>query len=188
MRALVGYHGVRLPLYVPRVVGYVARGAHRTVYGFTGWAFDREHKAVRMEAVRTLNLSEARAQYRQRKDRVKWRGGVFWAVTVLVAAAGVTAWLMLPAVQLALVALVLLVALAYVGRPKDRPAFAPAVVKTQYRRLTATWLRGASRGRSGEAGQGGPAMRCGGSSRSSVTAPATWRSSTYRRAPRSRRP
>ena len=73
------YHGVRLPLYVPRVVGYVARGAHRTVWGFAGWAFDREHRAVRMEAVRTLNLSEARAQYRQRKDRVKWRGGVFWA-------------------------------------------------------------------------------------------------------------
>ena len=46
-------------------------------------------------------------------------------VTVLVAAAGVTAWFMLPRAQLALVGLVLLVVLAYVGRPKDRPAFAP---------------------------------------------------------------
>jgi DNA segregation ATPase FtsK/SpoIIIE, S-DNA-T family len=131
------FHGFRVPVYLPRIIGYVGRGAHRAGYGFTGWAFDREHKAVRAEAVRTLNLPEARAQYRQRQHRVKFRAGVFWTVTILLAVAILTAWLALSRLQLAGVALVLIVGLAYVGRPKDRPAFAPAVIKTQYRRLTA---------------------------------------------------
>ena len=135
----VAFHGLRTVIgWYPLLASwYASKGVHRTLHEFSGWAFDREYKAVRAEAIRTLNMVEARAQYRQRKDRVKWRLFVYWGVLGLAAAAAGTAYALLSRAELIALAVALFIVFLRVGKPKDKPVFQPAVVRSQYRKLTA---------------------------------------------------
>jgi S-DNA-T family DNA segregation ATPase FtsK/SpoIIIE len=140
---VVAWHVSRSPWHLTKTVGYTVRGVHRTIVGFTGWAFDREHKATRAEAIRALNLPEARAQYRQRKDRVRWRGPVFWIVAALTVVAGSVGWSLGTPLERVGGAVLLVAVLAFVGRPKDKPMYTPALVRAQYVRLTPDLVEGA---------------------------------------------
>jgi len=141
---VVAWHASRaLPVHLPRTIGYTVRGAHRTVRGFTGWAFDREHAPVRAEAIRSLQLAEARSQYRQRSARVKWRGSIYWSTWAVAIAAVSVGWALGATWQRYLGLVVVAGILAYVGRPIDRPAYTPAIVRARYAKLTAELVEGA---------------------------------------------
>lgn len=153
---VLGFHGIRLPIYLARTCGYTPRGIVRASGALGRWALDAESRPLRQAANDAHLFTEYDRLDRARKEKVKTRVPVALVTGCAVAAlvfAGVTAGLSKtiedaertgvfveqpgnPWITLATVLAVVLVA-GWHGRSPDRPLVESAVVSTpKARRLT----------------------------------------------------
>ncbi|NYT93736.1 cell division protein FtsK [Salinispora sp. H7-4] len=136
-----GYHALRVPKYAGRIVRRAPRGLGRLVGGYVRWLFDLEGEPVRQAVARAAidKPEEARTYQglsRQRDRRVRWRGlTAIVAVLALFTLVGVLALVAPGAVQLA-VGVVVVMVLALLGAPADKPLLDTAVVRTDAAPLT----------------------------------------------------
>lgn len=133
-----GYHAVRLPLYVARIIARAPRGMGRVLRGWAGWTLDWDGRQVVRSAVAVSADGMARAQYvtlaDERSRRVKARLRVS-AIGVVAAGAGGVAVLAAPVWVQLLTAGVALAGLGAVGGRPDEPLATSAVVTSRVARL-----------------------------------------------------
>jgi S-DNA-T family DNA segregation ATPase FtsK/SpoIIIE len=129
------YHLVRLPLYCLQI-GYLAPlGAGRLARRLVAWLADAEAAPLRSAAVRREATDEYLKLLGRRDDRVRLRriaagGALLASGLAFVALTFAPWWVQVP------IAVVAAVALAYAGRPIDKPFIGPAVVENRVTRLT----------------------------------------------------
>lgn len=157
------YHGLRTPKYALMLGALAPAGAARCIKGTWRWATDAEGGPVRGEAVRRGDAVEYLSLSRQRNDRVKLRGLVAAAATVLGFVGALTAYILVPGWLYAFASIGVLV-LGRMGQPADKPVIGPAVVIPKAERLTSEIVLRAlgSLGISGinqAIGKGRPAMK-----------------------------
>ena len=129
------FHALRTPWYLIRVGIHIPVGAVRLVRNLAAWVSHRESHELLVDAVARrdrggyLQVEQRRAQRRKARLTVL---GIGAAVAGGLLAAAYTAWP--PAAYLA--AGLLGGFLAWLGRPRNKPYFEPAVVADQVRRLS----------------------------------------------------
>lgn len=139
----VVYHATRLPKYAAKVAVWAPVGLTRVVLWFVRWTFDREQAPLRLEAVRRNDPDAYLRLIKEHDLHVKHRG---WAAAAILAGVLLVGALLLVAApwwaRWGTVAVVVVV-LARVGRPADRPITDRAVVLPKFRKLTAEQVRDA---------------------------------------------
>jgi S-DNA-T family DNA segregation ATPase FtsK/SpoIIIE len=127
------WHVVHSPLHAGRVLKYAPRGWWRVTTAIWGWIFHAETKGMRREHALNHHTPEWLRLEKERKERVslRWRGTLF--LTVLVLAALVLLWFLMPNIPLvfgveatrvwvfSLLGSAVMCALGYVGRPVNAP-------------------------------------------------------------------
>lgn len=139
----VAYHTTRAPKYAAKVAWYAPVGAGRTVWRLTRWCFDaenwslRQHAANRGDADAYLKLVAASDRHVGRRLFAVAAGTLALAVAAAVLVLAAPLWAQWTAAAGAVLAL------AYLGRPADRPIIDRVQVGQPYRRLTAELTRAA---------------------------------------------
>jgi S-DNA-T family DNA segregation ATPase FtsK/SpoIIIE len=137
------YHAVRAPLwYVPLALVWATWGALRLVGNLLRWWWVIEQEPLRQEAATRNDPDAWMKLHREAKATRLYRGIVLGSGTAG-ALVGVGVLAVQPAWMSAAVAGAVVPLLARYGRPADKPIVSPAVVKPQYRRLTAELVRSA---------------------------------------------
>ncbi|MCX5119894.1 cell division protein FtsK [Micromonospora sp. NBC_00362] len=136
------YHGLRVPKYAAKLAWRAPFGLGRVVGGYGRWLFDLEGEPVRQAVVRAAVTKPEEAKTyetlsRRRDRRVRWRGLTAVLLAVLLVAGLGVLLLATTAVQVAALAVVLLV-FGVLGAPADRPLLDTAVVRTDAAPLTST--------------------------------------------------
>lgn len=140
---LTGLHASRSPKYAAKVTLWALPGLWRTLTLTHHWVFDWEAHSVRADSVRRNATDEYMKLSRQRNDRVRRRGlAVVGMALALLTVALVVAFAAPTWAQLAAVGLVVVV-LARVGRPSDKPIIDRVVIGQRFTRLTAEMVRNA---------------------------------------------
>lgn len=131
-----GYHALRCPVYVSRLLARVPQGTWRLVRGLVRWATDAEGRPLRHAAARREDGAEYLKLSRQRDVRVRAR-------TVLLAAGTTTALVtvllglpLLPELGQWAIVTAAVTGLGFLGTPEDQQVFSRAVVSTKVARLT----------------------------------------------------
>lgn len=134
-----GYHAVRLPLYVARLIARSPRGLGRVLRGWLAWMLDWDGRQVVRAAVAVSADGMARSQYvtladeRGRRVRARLRAS---AIGVVGAGAGGVAILAAPVWVQLLTAGLAVASLGAVGGSPDAPLASSAVVTTRVARLS----------------------------------------------------
>ncbi|MGN9802091.1 cell division protein FtsK [Micromonospora sp. L32] len=138
---VAAYHAVRTPLwYVPLALLWAVWGLILLVTRQLRWWWVLEQEPLRQEAATRNDPDAWMKLHREAKATRLYRGIVLAAEAVAVlVVVGVLA--VQPGWYSAAVALVVVPLLARYGRPADKPIVSPAVVKPQFRRLTAELVR-----------------------------------------------
>ncbi|MEV5629208.1 FtsK/SpoIIIE domain-containing protein [Micromonospora tulbaghiae] len=140
---VAAYHAVRAPFwYVPLALLWACWGAVRLVAKLLKWWLVLEQEPLRQEAATRNDPDAWMKLHREAKATRLYRGVVLGAIAVGVLV-GVVVLAVSPGWYSAVVAAVVVPLLARYGRPADKPIVSPAVVKPQYRRLTAELVRSA---------------------------------------------
>jgi S-DNA-T family DNA segregation ATPase FtsK/SpoIIIE len=138
-----GYHTAYSYRYAARVLRWAPVGLWRVLRVLGRWVADVDGRLDdgpqlrREHPTETLHLMEAHDRHVKRRAR-----GALVAV-VLVATAGTLGWVLAPWWARAAAVVVVLVGLARVGRPKDRPIVDRVSIAGGYRKLTAEQVRAA---------------------------------------------
>ena len=137
------YHAVRAPLwYVPLALLWAVWGLLTLISRQLRWWWVIEQQPLRQEAATRNDPDAWMKLHREAKATRLYRGMVLAAEGVgVLTAVGVLA--VQPGWYSAVVACVVVPLLARYGRPADKPIVSPAVVKPQFRRLTAELVRSA---------------------------------------------
>jgi S-DNA-T family DNA segregation ATPase FtsK/SpoIIIE len=139
----VGFHAVRLPLYVGRTVVYAPRGLSRAVVRTARWASAeegnwhlRQQAANRNDPTMWLQLDA------RRMKQTSWRWPLVIVLGFAVAVSGATFAHFAPGGKWALVGALFLLG-AWMGRPADKPLVDRVTLGGRYVRLTAELTRAA---------------------------------------------
>lgn len=131
-RHVSAYHAVRVPLYGARACLMAPRGFARLAGKGAGWAFDAEHRALRLAAVQRGDVGAARTLRADQRKRMQIAAGVAVPALVLL----VVAWLVAPVWARWAAGVLLVLALGKLGATPDKPLVAPAVVPNGKRKLS----------------------------------------------------
>ncbi|GAB2657104.1 FtsK/SpoIIIE domain-containing protein [Saccharopolyspora gloriosae] len=131
-----GFHAVRCPVYVTRVVMRIPAGSLRMVGGLLRWIGDAEGLPVRLASARREDAAEYLKLSQQRDGRVRARAFLAAGLGAVGLAAILLGHAVLPAAaQWATVALAL-AGLGWLGAPSDKPIASRAVESTKVPKLT----------------------------------------------------
>ena len=138
------FHGIRLPLYLVRWTRRAIVGLGRAIYHSWVWAFDLEGRALRKNAVDTMNGSEYLRLREQHHHRVKLR---LWAAlgTTLTSAVALAVAEAYSHATLPGAALAAFVTFGIVGKPADAPPILDTAVVPLSVELTGEHLNSAFR-------------------------------------------
>lgn len=123
-----GFHGLRAPLYLTRLVLMSPRGAWRALSGLLRLVFDQEARPLRLHHIDKVETKEFITLERLRRDKVRNRlivAAVLGFIVVVTATIGL--WLLPSWVQYVAGAALVSI-LGWVGRPIDKPIAKPATV------------------------------------------------------------
>lgn len=131
-----GFHAVRCPVYIARIIARVPQGTLRLLRGLARWLTDAEGRPVRNAAARREDATEYLKLSTQRDGRIRSRA----VLTAGLGAAGIAAFLlgraMLPElVQWSIVAAAI-GGLGWLGAPADKPIASRAIEATRVPKLT----------------------------------------------------
>lgn len=138
-----GYHATHSPQYAWRVLRWAPVGVFTTIWRLVRWTWDLEAWSTRQDAASRNRVDEYLALSRQRDRRVAARLWVFIPTMVAVAVAVALLVTVAPAWVWGAVAVVVLPAAAWIGRPPDKPITDRVTVGERFTRLTAEQVRGA---------------------------------------------
>jgi hypothetical protein len=131
-----GYHGVRLPLYVPLAAFWALVGVFRLVGRQLRWWWVMEQHTLRQAAADSNDPDTWYKLHSHAKSTRLWRGivlgGELLGLVVLAGVLRVAPWWVT-----ALVIVLAVPGLARLGRPADRPIVSPAIVTPRFRLITA---------------------------------------------------
>ncbi|MBM0203220.1 cell division protein FtsK [Micromonospora sp. STR1s_5] len=138
---VAAYHAVRTPLwYVPLALLWAVWGLLTLTSRALRWWWVIEQAPLRQEAATRNDPDAWMKLHREAKATRLYRGIVLGAALAGVLV-GVGVLAVQPGWYSAVVACVVVPLLARYGRPADKPIVSPAVVKPQFRRLTAELVR-----------------------------------------------
>lgn len=138
------YHAVRTPfMYVPLGLLWGTWGLATLARRQIGWWWVSEQSRLRQDAATRGDADTWSRLTREVRSIRLYRGLILAGEIIGLAAAGAALIALTPGWVPALVGTALVAPLAHYGRPKDRPIISPAVVRPQYRRLTAEIVRAA---------------------------------------------
>jgi S-DNA-T family DNA segregation ATPase FtsK/SpoIIIE len=132
-----GYHGVRLPLYVPLAAFWALVGVFRLIGRQVRWWWLLEQHSLRQEAANRNDSDAWHKLHREAKATRAWRGIVLLGELVALVVAVLLLRYLAPWWVTALVVAAAVPGLARLGRPVDRPILQPAVVTPRFRLITA---------------------------------------------------
>jgi S-DNA-T family DNA segregation ATPase FtsK/SpoIIIE len=132
-----GYHGVRLPRYVPLAGFWALVGLFRLVGRQLRWWWVMEQHSLRQAAADSNDPDTWFRLHAHAKATRLWRGIVLGCEAVALIIAVSVLIRRAPWWLDALVALAVVPPLAHLGRPVDRPIVSPAIVTPRFRLLTA---------------------------------------------------
>lgn len=138
-----GYHATRSPKYLGKVLLWSPVGLFTSGWRLIRWAFDLEGWATRQHAASRNAVDDYLALSKQRDRRVAARVRVLLLGLVAVAVGIVLLVALAPGWVLVAAAAAALVALAWLGRPADRPLTDRVTIGQPFVRLTAEQVRGA---------------------------------------------
>lgn len=140
---VTAYHAVRAPFwYVPLALLWALWGAITITGKLLRWWLVLEQEPLRQEAA-TRNDPDAWMKLHREAKATRLYRGIVLAILAVGVLAGAVTLAVLPGWYSVATALVVVPLLARYGRPADKPIVSPAVVKPQYRRITAELVRSA---------------------------------------------
>ncbi|MGW0891780.1 cell division protein FtsK [Saccharopolyspora sp. NPDC002578] len=131
-----GYHAVRCPLYLGRILARVPQGTLRLLRALLNWVTDAEGRPVRYASARREDAAEYLKLSQQRDGRVRARAVI---ATGLGAASVVAIFLvreLLPEIAQWVFVTAALAGLGWLGAPSDKPIASRAVESTKVPKLT----------------------------------------------------
>ncbi len=120
------WHGIRLPLYTARLIGYSPRGCWRVLRQLWAFLWDEELRPLRIEAVTSSDPKTAMVLRRERNDRIHRRVIVAGVLAAFGAVALVVASLLAPGWAMWAAAAGTVLIAGWVGRPVDKRITRPA--------------------------------------------------------------
>jgi S-DNA-T family DNA segregation ATPase FtsK/SpoIIIE len=132
-----GYHGVRLPLYLPLAAFWALVGVFRLIGRQVRWWWLLEQHSLRQEAANRNDPGTWHKLHAEAKATRAWRGIVLLGELVALVAGVLLLRYLAPWWVTALVVAAAVPGLARLGRPVDRPILQPAVVTPRFRLITA---------------------------------------------------
>jgi S-DNA-T family DNA segregation ATPase FtsK/SpoIIIE len=145
--ANVGYHAARhvtlTPKYAGKVALYAPVGVLRGLWKLAAWTLDFESFSIRQHAASRNNYDEYHRLSRHRDQRVSRRLWVTGPLLLLLAVAVALLVTVAPWWSRWLTLLVAAPALAWVGRPADKPIIERTVDGSRFTRLTGEMVRAA---------------------------------------------
>lgn len=132
---VAGFHAVRTPWYVLKLVYYAARGLWRVMGGQVRWWWVPGAFSMEQHAANTNQLVEWERVHRQVKATRQWRGIVLFAQALALGIGVPVVLALVPTGWLLLAGAGVLGALAHYGRPAGQTLIGTAVVAPRFRKL-----------------------------------------------------
>lgn len=131
-----GFHTVRAPLYAARLTARAPQGAVTALAGAARWAGDAQYRPLREQAIRSGESDQYLRLEAAHTERVRARRRLLLAGLLGLAGGAVALWTLAPGWLLAVVVVVGLLVLGWVGSPVDKPVTGRSVVTHRPTRLT----------------------------------------------------
>jgi S-DNA-T family DNA segregation ATPase FtsK/SpoIIIE len=135
------WHAAKSPAYAGRVLKWAPVGAGRIIARGWRWTWDLDTAPLRASRIAAGDTTGYLTLVERRNRQVKARVPIAGSALLATAGGGTVAWLTLPWWAQTALWGGLLLGLARVGRPIDKPITSPAVTITRYQRITAEQVR-----------------------------------------------
>ncbi|MCG3041939.1 cell division protein FtsK [Streptomyces sp. S1A] len=132
----VAFHTVRTPAYAARLAVRAPAGAAKFIGGTLRWMADAEGEPVRLAAVRREDAGEYLKLSRQRDRRVRLRTAVGLLGSLIGVGTVLALYVLAPVWLNVLAAVVVTLAMGWLGAPADDPVINRAVVVPKAQKLT----------------------------------------------------
>lgn len=136
-----GWHAWHSPKYLLKVAFYAPVGVLKALWIIVHWAWDLEGRSIRQAAATRNDVAEYVMLSRQRDKRVGGRGRLLILPAILLTVGVVLFLHLTPQYVQVITGSVLLVPLAIIGRPKDKPITDRAMTGPSFTKLTAEMVR-----------------------------------------------
>ncbi|OLM09293.1 TraB protein [Pseudonocardia sp. Ae706_Ps2] len=131
-----GFHTVRAPLYAARLTARAPQGAVTAIASAARWAGDAQYRPLREQAIRSGESDQYLRLETAHTERVQARHRLLLAGLLGLTGAAAALWTFAPTWLLAVLTVVGLLVLGWVGSPVDKPVTGRSVVTHRPTRLT----------------------------------------------------
>ena len=132
----VGYHAVRVPVYLLRLLGRAPAGVGRGLRWWARWVADSEGHSVRAAMARDADAEPYLKLCRQRDQRVRFRTALTLSAATAASITSTVVISLAPDWICAVLLCAVVLVVGWVGVPADRPVIGRAVVAARVQRLT----------------------------------------------------